>query len=180
MTASVAGSERAIDDLSNAEPAAPNGCRWEAVSDRVMGGVSVPALARGTVAGRPAQRLTGRVRLDNDGGFLQMALDLAPGRAPVDASAWTGIRIAVFGNGESYDLRLRTADIERPWQSYRQGFEAPADWRTIDLPFADFVPNKIDRPFDPSRLTRLGLLAIGREFEADLALGWIGFYRAGA
>jgi hypothetical protein len=170
-------SEQVIDDFQNPAPVAPNGVEWEAVSDRVMGGVSVPQMRRLAVAGRPAQHLSGAVSLDNNGGFIQMALDLAPARQPIDASAWTGIRLCVQGNGEDYDLRLRTADIERPWQSYRHGFSTTRDWQTHDLPFADFQPNKIDKPFDPARLTRFGLLAIGHEFQADLAVCWIGFYR---
>ncbi|MEQ8604874.1 MAG: CIA30 family protein [Marivibrio sp.] len=168
---------RAIDDLSRADPTTPHGVRWEALSDRVMGGVSVPTLARERVAGRFAQRLTGRVRLENNGGFLQMALDLDPSGRAIDASGWTGVRLLVFGNGEDYGLHLRTDAVQRPWQSYRQSFVAPAAWTEIDLPFTEMVPHRLEAPFDPTRLKRLGLVAIGRAFEADLSLGWIGFYR---
>lgn len=166
-----------IDDMAAPQPVAATGARWEALSDRVMGGVSTPVMTRETVAGRPAQRLTGRVRLENNGGFLQMALDLDPGRRPVDASDWRGLRLSALGNGETYGLHLRTTDIARPWQSYRASFTAGPAWRTLYLPFESFAPHRIDAPLAVTRLTRLGLVAIGRAFDADLALSWIGFYR---
>ncbi|MCR9221453.1 MAG: CIA30 family protein [Alphaproteobacteria bacterium] len=166
-----------IDDMSAAEPVAATGARWEALSDRVMGGISTPAMTRETIAGRPAQRLTGRVRLENNGGFLQMALDLDPERRPVDASDWRGLRLSVIGNDESYGLHLRTTDVARPWQSYRASFAAGPEWRTLYLPFESFAPHRIEAPLAVDRLTRLGLVAIGRAFDADLAVSRIGFYR---
>ena len=55
-----------------------DGADWTMVSDRVMGGVSEGRLTYETVEGRPALRLTGDVRLENNGGFLQMARDMDP------------------------------------------------------------------------------------------------------
>ena len=83
------------------------------------------------------------------------------------------------GNGERYDIRLRTTDVTRPQQSYRQEFVASNGWQTIRLPFADFVPHRIETPLDLTRLKRIGLVAIGREFTADLAVARIGFYWIG-
>ena len=158
-----------LDDLSG--PTTPLGTAWELVTDGVMGGVSSGALRREEVAGRPARRMTGAVRLENDGGFVQMALDLAPGGGAVDASRWAGLELDVFGNGETYGLHLRTTDCLRPWQSYRASFAAPAEWRTVHLPFAEFAPHRIEAPLRLDRVRRLGLVAIGRAFAADLALG---------
>lgn len=167
-----------LDDLSQPFPLAANGRCWELVTDGVMGGVSRGSLRRETVAGRPALRLTGAVSLANNGGFLQMALDLAaPGRL-LDASAWDGIALAVQGNGESYGLHLRSDATTRPWQSWRQEFVATPDWQLIRLPFAGFRPHRIEAPLDPARLRRLGLVAIGRAFAADLALGGLWLWRA--
>jgi len=162
-----------IDDMSRPFPEAAIGTAWEYVADTVMGGVSSGGLARERVAGRPANRLTGRVSLDNDGGFIQMALDLGPDGGAVDARGWSGIALEVFGNGETYNLHLRTADVTRPWQSYRASFTAPPEWTKLTLPFADLTPHRIDAPFDPATLRRLGLVAIGREFAADLAVARI-------
>jgi Complex I intermediate-associated protein 30 (CIA30) len=165
-----------IDDLSRDDLVATIGTRWQLVTDRVMGGVSDGALVRETVSGRPALRMRGDVSLENNGGFVQMALDLAPDGGVIDASAWTGIELDVIGNDEDYGVHLRTDAVERPWQSYRQSFRAAAAWRTVQLAFADFVPHRIDVPLDVRRLRRIGLVAIGRTFSADLAVGGVRFF----
>lgn len=154
---------------------ASNGARWVLVSDRVMGGVSYGRLTVEPVAGRLAVRLRGTVSLENNGGFVQMALDLRPDGGPVDASGWQGLEIDVCGNGETYGLHLRSLDVTRPWQSYRQSFQTEPAWRTLWLPFAGFQPHRLETPFDPRRLRRLGLVAIGRAFEADLAVAGVRF-----
>lgn len=165
-----------IDALDRPAPEASIGTDWSLVSDRVMGGVSSANMRRENVAGRPAIVLSGEVSLENDGGFVQIALDLAPGGGVVDASGWTGIEIDACGNGESYNLHLRTADVARPWQSYRHEFTATAEWRTHRFAFADASPHRIEAPFDPSRLRRIGIVAIGRAFAAWVAVGGVRFY----
>ena len=165
-----------IDDLSGRFPEATNGARWELLSDRVMGGVSAGRLSLEPVTGRMAIRLQGNVSLENNGGFIQMALDLDPMGGSVDCRGYEGLEIEVSGNGETYGLHLRTADLSRPWQSYRQAFLAPPDWETIRLPFAKFLPHRTDVAFAPGRIRRLGLVAIGRAFRADLALSAIRFF----
>ena len=121
------------------------------------------------IDGRPSLCMTGDVRLENDGGFIQAALDLAPSGDTLDASGFSGVRIVVRGNGEKYSVHLRTPDNVRPWQSYRAHFTAGSDWKTIDLPFEAFVPYRLEAPLDKTRLRRIGLVAIGRAFYADLA-----------
>jgi len=149
---------------------------WEYVADTVMGGVSTGQINVEDVAGRAATRLTGTVSLDNNGGFVQMAFDLLPDGTGLDASGYTGIEIDVLGNGEAYDLRLRTDALTRPWQSFRTEFTAPSEWTTIRLPFTDVTPHRTDAAFDPTQLRRIGMLAIGRAFEADIAVSAIRFY----
>jgi hypothetical protein len=166
-----------IDALDLPHPTATAGARWELVADRVMGGVSSGSMTRETVDGRTALRMRGDVSLENNGGFIQVALDLAPGGEAVDASPWTGIAIDVHGNGERYNLHLRTTDVVRPWQSYRASFLAEPEWRTVRLPFEAFEAHRIDAPLDLTRLRRLGIVAIGRAFTADIAIGGLRFYR---
>jgi len=168
-------SERIIDDLSHPHPRAATGTDWEFLSDRVMGGVSGGGLARDTVAGRTALRLTGDVRLENNGGFVQAALDLVPGGGALDARPFAGIALEVFGQDEPYNMHLRTAAVTRPWQSYRATFTEPARWTRMVLPFSDFAPHRLEAPLDLSTLRRIGLVAIGRAFRADLSVAWIGF-----
>ena len=165
-----------IDDLSSDKLFAVTGSGWALISDRVMGGVSDGSVSRETVSGRPAIRMLGGVSLENNGGFLQVALDLGKAGEPIDASSWAGIQLDVIGNGRTYNLHLRTTDIRRPWESYRQSFTAPAQWTRVHLPFSGFMPHRTERPLRPSRLRRVGLVAIGREFEVDVAIGDIRFY----
>jgi hypothetical protein len=164
-----------IDDLSRDAPMATVGAPWRLFTDRVMGGVSQGAMVREAVTGRAAIRMIGDVRLENNGGFVQMGLDLSPDAGVVDAGGWSGIELDIFGNGQEYAVHLRTDAVTRPWQSYRHIFTAGAEWRTIRLPFAEFIPHRIDIPLNTHRLRRIGLVAIGRAFACDLALGGLRF-----
>ena len=147
-------SDMVIDDFSHPGFMSKLSTQWRGVSDQVMGGISEAALARDEIDGRTCLRLNGDVRLENNGGFIQAALDLAPSGATLDASDFTGVRLLLRGNGEPYSLHLRTPDNVRPWQSYRAHFTAGPDWQTIDLPFASFVPYRLDAPLDVRRLRR--------------------------
>jgi hypothetical protein len=165
-----------IDDLSKDFPQTSIGTRWQLVSDAVMGGLSSGRMTCSGIAGRKAVRMQGRVSLENNGGFIQIALDLGSDGSTVDASACSGIAVDALGNGEEYGLHLRTPDLTRPWQSYRQTFRAEPAWREIRLPFGGFSPHRTEVPLDVRRLRRLGLVAIGRAFEADLAISGVRFY----
>lgn len=164
-----------IDDLSREAPAASIGTSWQLFTDQVMGGVSTGTMSREVVGGRLAIRMRGDIRLENNGGFVQMALDLSPDSGVVDASAWSGIELDLYGDDQEYGMHLRTSDLTRPWQSYRQSFRALPKWQTIRLPFAGFSPYRTEIPLDLRRLRRLGLAAIGRAFSADLAIGGLRF-----
>ena len=160
-----------IDDLSREAPLSTIGTRWQLFTDGVMGGVSKGTMVRETVAGRPAIRMQGDVSLANSGGFVQIAMDLAPDGNAVDASAWRGVELDVFGTREEYGVHLRTEGLSRPWQSYRQSFRAEPHWRTIQCRFQEFVPHRTDIALDIRRLKRIGIVAIGRAFSADIAIG---------
>jgi hypothetical protein len=143
---------------------------WQLVTDQVMGGVSTGRLSRSARTGRDCLLMTGDVRLENNGGFVQMALDLCPPGGTFDARAFTHLRLIVAGNGARYNVHLRTRDLTRVWQSYRARFRAGQDWATIDLPLADFTPHRTYAPLNLSRLHRLGIVAIGEAMAAELAL----------
>ena len=160
-----------IDDLSRDPLLTAIGSRWQLFTDRVMGGVSNGTMVREMVAGRPAIRMRGDVSLENNGGFVQIALDLAADGKAIDASAWRGIELDVFGNDEDYNIHLRTENLIRPWQSYRQSFHADPRWRTFQFQFQDFTSYRTDTTLDTRRLRRVGLVAIGRAFSADLSVG---------
>lgn len=166
-----------IDDFSRPDLRSRLGTEWRAVSDRVMGGVSKVSITIDRIDGRNGLRLRGDIRIDNDGGFGQAALDLAPAGQTLDASSYDGIRFLALGNDERYALHLRTSDCVRPWQSYRAPFTAAPKWQLVTLPFTSFVPHRLMAPLDTGSIRRLGLVAIGRHFEADVMISDIGLFR---
>ena len=132
---------------------AENGVQeWRVVTDGVMGGVSRAAMLEDQSQGRSCLRLRGQVSLENNGGF-------------------------VAGNGETYNLHLKTADLWFPWQSFRASFEASSEWRTVRIPFEQFEPYRTRAELDLQALRRIGIVAIGRAFEADLCVSRLVFYR---
>jgi len=166
-----------IDNFIDESLVSKLGTRWYGVSDKVMGGISKASVSHGVLEGRPCLRLAGDVRLENAGGFIQAALNLTRQGGTLDASDYTGLRIVARGNGEKYSVHLRTPDNVRPWQSYRSYFTAGPDWETFDLPFEAFEPYRLKVPLDMTRLRRIGLVAIGRAFYADLAVSKLAFSR---
>ena len=153
----------------------PLSSAWEFVSDRVMGGVSDGRIDTRTLDGRRATELTGTVSLDNDGGFVQMAFDLD---RDVSLTGVTGLWIAVQRDGQTYELRLRTRDLSRPWQSFRATFKAPSDWKSMEFPFSGFTPHRTEATFDPAKLHRIGVVAIGRPGPVRVAVSDIGLLGA--
>ncbi len=146
---------------------------WKYVADSVMGGVSNGHITTQIVDGRSAIRLTGMVSLENNGGFIQMATDLKQDGSSLDATNWTGIEIDICGNEEIYDLRIRTDDLDRPWHSFRAPFLATAQWTTVRFSFAVFEPHRTDQGLAPAKLRRIGIVAVGRVFQADIAVSGV-------
>jgi Complex I intermediate-associated protein 30 (CIA30) len=64
-------------------------------SDQVMGGVSMARLTREMFDGRLANVLRGSVKMDNNGGFIQMATNLQRDGTSVDVSAFDGVELFV-------------------------------------------------------------------------------------
>jgi hypothetical protein len=76
-----------IDDLSREPPMAAIGTNWQLFTDQVMGGSSKGTMARDAIAGRAAIRMRCDGSLKNNGGFVQIVLNLSPDGGIVDASA---------------------------------------------------------------------------------------------
>lgn len=107
-----------------------------------------------------------------------MAFDLHEGGTDFDVSAWDGIEYEVYGDGDTYDVRLRTAQLTRPWQSFRAYFVGNPHRQEVKLPFSSLVSHRVEAIFDPACLRRIGILAIGRERDACISVSNIGFYSA--
>ena len=126
-----------IDDFSGERGTSAIGTEWRLFTDRVMGGVSDATSTLETVEGRRCMRLRGRVSLENNGGFIQVALPLARGGRPFDAGEFKGVRAWVRGNGKTYHIHLRTAQTRSPGSiSARPSTLAPAGGRS-NFPLTD-------------------------------------------
>jgi hypothetical protein len=153
-----------VDDFAAPEA---TGAGWRIFTDRVMGGVSDARGGLAVVRGLRALQLVGRVSLEQNGGFVQMARTLAP---PVDARAYGGLALTVCGAAGSYFVHLRTADTRAPWQYYGAALPVTEPWREVVLPWSAFAPVSLRAPLDLSALTRIGVVAAKVAFDAEVAL----------
>ena len=172
----VSASDLIIDDRSSNTYRSNLGTEWRLVTDQVMGGESEGELTLDTYKNRNCLRMRGNVTTENNGGFVQIALSLSEDDV-FDATDYTGIEIEVAGNNENYNIHVRTAGLWFPWQSYRFNFEATTDWQTLRFPFDEIKPYKTSKRFPQHRLKRIGLVGIGRDFQADLCVASVKLYR---
>jgi len=152
--------------------------RWQSADDRVMGGDSIAHVEQKIEEDARLACLSGRVSLANRGGFIQMEWPVEP--SAFDLSSMSGVYLEVHGNGEAYNVHLRTRQLWLPWQSYRQTFNATQSWQTIYLPFSAFMGYKTSKPLEPAELSKIGIVAIGRAFEVDVCVRHLGLYREDA
>jgi hypothetical protein len=154
---------------------APDLHNWRLVSDSVMGGVSSGSLLAVRYRDRDCLHLHGEVSTANNGGFIQMSHQLGsnPG---FDPASCKGLQLTVAGNNEQYNIHLRTDELNHPWESYRHSFSTTQEWREIELDLAQFEPHRTAKPLNASKLLRIGLVAIGRDFTADLYLHRLRLY----
>ena len=148
--------------------------RWRFFTDNVMGGVSSGEVAFIQENGQTYARMTGSVSTENNGGFIQMRMDLPEG-APDEAM---GIRLIVRGNDQQYFVHLRTRGTLLPWQYYQAGFEVIGDWAEVLLPFDSF--KRSGRLFRhvprPSSLRSIAVVAYGRDHNAEIDVQQVEFY----
>jgi len=130
---------------------------WRAVNDTVMGGVST-----GRVAFDEGVRFEGELSLEQNGGFASMRAPL-PSGALVEARA---LRVTLRGDGRSWDLTLRRADVPLRAGSYRAPVTAAPATSTVDIPLSAFRPTSFGRPVlgapaldaDLSEVSEIGFL----------------------
>jgi monofunctional biosynthetic peptidoglycan transglycosylase len=135
---------------------------WRPVDDVVMGGVSSSGF---DLAETGIARFSGRVSLENNGGFASV-------RTPPrdwNAAGATAFVLRVRGDGRTYKFTLRTGDGFDGVQ-YQARFAPPAgEWTDVRLPVASFVPTFRGRvlhdapPLEPSRVRALGLMISDRQ-----------------
>lgn len=179
-----------IDDMTETFPVAKCGTEWALSTDQVMGGVSRGEVVDTIITDASGEErkcllLKGQVSTAYNGGFIQMALDLSnsiPPGTPVDASAFDGLEADVYcPRGESYNMHLRTPDCLSFPSSYRASFDTCArEWTTVRVPWSAFEgsgPGAEERPLDTTSLRRLGLLGFGRDYDAELAVAGLRFFK---
>ena len=89
-----------------------------------------------------------------------------------------GIKLRVRGNNENYQLHLRTKYTPAPWQYYSAEFNVTNEWKEVIIPFTTFKKSNFYQPgkFKSSNIKSIGIVAIGKDFEAEIDLGRIELY----
>lgn len=167
--ASPAGAQPMIETFTGAPET-----RWRFFTDTVMGGVSEGRLDFVSEGGRVHARMTGKVSTANRGGFIQIRMDLAnPPPAEIN-----GMKLVVRGNRQRYFIHLRTSGTLLPWQYYQAGFEAGTNWTEVRLPLASFrrSARMLARTAQATSLTSIGIVAYGRDHEAEIEIREVSFY----
>ena len=176
-----ARSQLIIDDFQSGDGQAVFGTAWSGFSDRVMGGRSDINLAYQRLENdQLSLRLSGSVRLENNGGFIQARLPLERDGQRFDASEWTGIKITARAAPGAYYIHLRSRATWLPWQYYAAPIPVheSSQWQTVTLPFEAFKGESTRRALDVSSLKSIAVVAYGEAFEADIEVIELAFYRA--
>ena len=171
-----------IDDIENSNSSAEQKdycentvTKWCFVTDKVMGGVSEGSLKLIKEDNTAYYNMQGDISTANNGGFIQFRTMIQ--NHPKD-KLFKGIRIKVRGNNEEYAIHLRTKYLFLPWQYYESAFQATDTWTTVELPFATFKKSNFYQPSNVSSqdIKTIGIVAIGREFVAEIDLASIELY----
>lgn len=157
-----------LDDFHGEDGVSALGTRWEGFTDRVMGGRSDMQVGYRDSDAGPVLSMTGQVRLENRGGFIQARLPLDAEGGSFDASRWQGLRIKVRGTPGPYFLHLRTRQTWQPWQYFRAPIEVGPEWREQFIPFEAFEGRATWRSLDTSTLKSIGVVAYGEAFKAGI------------
>ena len=145
---------------------------WMVVDDIVMGGRS-SGFFRLDKDGHGV--FTGEVSLENNGGFIQFRTKL---ENHPKGKSFKGVRLRVRGNNNEYTVHIRTKYLFLPWQYYESAFQATDQWTTIELPLSTFKKSNFYQPSSVSSqdIKTIGIVAIGREFKAQIDLASIELY----
>ena len=166
----------AVEDLSfpfNSD----SGKYWQYISDQVMGGVSDGEVTLEQDGEMYYARLTGNVSTRNYGGVIQLRTGISFANSEKDGKNLQGVRLNVRGNGETYDIHIITNDMAYYGDFYSVTFQADSEWKMIDLPFNTFERKRSNNTkLDAQNITRLGIVAYGREYVADISVSTIEFY----
>ena len=147
--------------------------RWLFFADTVMGGKSSGKVEFKKTGLDFYAKLSGSVTTENNGGFIQIRRTVSG----LDQKI-TGVGLKVKGNNQAYHVFLRTTGTLLPWQYYQASFFAEPKWATIKIPIANFKRSGLflSSSIDPRTIKSIGLVAFGRDFEANLSVSEVAFY----
>ena len=147
--------------------------RWIYFADTVMGGQSEGAVAFKKGSQGQYARLTGNVTTKNNGGFIQIRKRISG----LDKDI-AGIKLTAKGNNQIYHIFIRTSGTVLPWQYYKAEFSVRNSWKKIKIPIDDFQRSSsfLSRKIRPETIKSIGLVAFGRDFNADLYISEVSFY----
>lgn len=166
-----------IDDFSSGLSAFET--PWEGFTDRVMGGRSDISAGIVKQDDEAFMRMRGKVSLENNGGFIQVRLKFFERRGFFDASGYRGIRVKARGTGDNYYIHVRTSKTIFPWKYYSAPLLVSPGWVEIELPWTLFTGGDYGSVpgLTVDKLKSVAVVASKAEFDADIEVSEIGFYR---
>lgn len=167
-----------LDDFGRDDGRSAIGTVWQGFTDRVMGGLSEMRAARIVTERGPALALAGRVRLENNGGFIQARLPLAERGKVLDARAYGAFRLELRGAPGAWYLHLRTPDCRRPWQYYKAELPVTDTWTTVEVPLDAFTGKCLAATLDRARLSSVAVVAYGEAFDAEIEISRLELVRS--
>ncbi len=166
-----------IDDFSAPTQNSALGTQWTYSTGTAETNVADGKLEFTEQDGRTCLHLTGMVPAGGRGAYLAAQLPLDLQGRNFDAQGYSGIRLRVKGNGQTYALRLRTKDTRHSGQYYEVTFPTSDSWQDVSVLFRQFESASIRRVPDSAALRKVALVAAGKGQTADLYVDSIGFYR---
>lgn len=169
LTIKVGAENMLLDDFNSDRQS-----QWNYISDQVMGGVSKGNLSFDYDQQEHYAHLEGYVSTKNNGGFIQFRTDLKR----ISNNRYKGVYAKVKGNNQKYFIHLRTQWTILPWQYYQSEFIANSEWHIVRLPIESFMPSSkwLKGEIGVTNIRSLGMVAFGRDHNADLRVSEIGFY----
>jgi monofunctional biosynthetic peptidoglycan transglycosylase len=140
---------------------------WRSINDGVMGGLS----AGGMVQSDEGLKFTGRLSLENNGGFSSVRRSVSRNLSKV-----TAVRIEVRGDGRDYQFRIRQGN-SFDGIAWRAVFSSSNEWQEVEMSLDQFVPvfrgRKVPEagPVVPSEIQQIGFLLADKKagrFELEI------------
>lgn len=163
--------EEQLADVYHARDDVPS--PWSVISDQVMGGASSAELRQNNRHNSPCTCLIGRTSLENNGGFVQMKLEIKPDWLHPD---YRGLFIELCGAAHDYNLHVKTNQLNRPWQSFRCTLSVEPQWTRFIVPYAQLSAHRTEAELQPADIKSVAVVAIGTAFDVDVCVRRFGFF----